>query len=106
MKTKLALTALAVVIVCAFAVSAVPAYSHRGDHGKPGLCFIDENKDGVCDRAPGVMANGKWQGDDKTPANSNCPRNGAKGHGWGMKGGKMCPNLPDSGNGESGVQTK
>lgn len=61
MKTRFALTAVAVVVVGAFAVSAIPADSHRGDPAKPGLCFIDENKDGVCDHAPAGLTAGKWQ---------------------------------------------
>lgn len=59
MKTRLALTAVAVVIVGAFAVSAIPADSRGGDPAKPGLCFIDENRDDVCDHAPAGVAAGK-----------------------------------------------
>jgi hypothetical protein len=93
MKTRLALAAVTVVMLGAFAVSAIPAYSHRGDPAKPGLCFIDENKDGICDHAPAGMTTMKGQEGDKAYAGRDCPRRGEKGAGWGMMGGKMCPNL-------------
>lgn len=106
MKTRLTLIAVAVVIVGSFAMSAIPADSYRGGYGKPGPCFIDENKDGVCDHAPPGVAIGRWQKGDKATTGWNCPQRGGKGHGWGMKGGKICPNLPDSGNSPSGGETK
>jgi hypothetical protein len=106
MKTRLALTALAVVIVGSFAMSAIPADSYRGGPTKPGPCFIDENKDGVCDHAPRGVTGGKGQKDDKATTGWNCPRGAGKGRGWGMKEGKMYPNLPDGGNSPSGGVTK
>jgi hypothetical protein len=106
MKSSLALTAITVVIVGALAISAVPAEPHRGRQVKPGHGFVDENKDGVCGHAPPVSARGTWQKDEKASTNWNCPRAGGKGDGWGMKGGKISPNLPDSGNSPSGGATK
>lgn len=106
MKTRFALTAVIAVIVGSFALSAIPANSYRGDPAKPGPCFIDENKDGVCDHAPPGVTTGKSQKDDKTATGWNCPRWGGKGHGWGMRGGKMCPNLPDSDNSATGSVIK
>lgn len=106
MKTRFALTAVAVVIVGAFAVSAIPADSHRGDPAKPGLCFIDENKDGVCDHAPAGLTVAKGQEGETAYPGWSCPRWGGKGAGWGMRGGKMSPNLPDEGDSASGGVTK
>lgn len=106
MKSKLMLTAVIFAIIGSLALPAVPAESYRMRPFTPGPCFIDEDKDGVCDHAQSWMSGGKGQKDEKPVTAWNCPRMQGKGHGWGMKGGKICPNLPDGGNSPSGGVTK
>jgi hypothetical protein len=106
MKTKLALTAVTAFIVASFAISPIPAESYRGHPVKPGHGFVDENKDGVCDHTLPWVNGGKWHKHGNAFAKWYCPQGGWNGRGWGMKGGKMYPNLPDSGNSPSGGVTK
>lgn len=106
MKTKLALTAVIAVIVGSFAMSAIPAESYRGHPVKPWHGFVEEDRDGKCDHATAGVTGGKWHKRGTASTSWNCPRGGGKGHGWGMKGGKMHPNLPEGGNSASGGVTK
>jgi hypothetical protein len=106
MKAGLALATLAVVrLVGSFAMSAIPANSYQGDPAKPAPCFIDGNKDGVCDHAQAGVAGRKLIKDGNASTNRDVLQGGWKMAGWEMKGSKICPSLPDCGNSPSGGVT-